>query len=312
MKNPLKLHNGFACGNLTEEMHNFGSKILAFAIEAKAIATVADLLLTGRQKTVKNAEMSSSLKKKISGVLTTVGVGGAVWFFMDSITEIDYDSDAFSEIDSIWKQYPELGSFVAAVLVDKYSSAGSIINVLIGLFFVLGLLLAFFLPLLPFFLWIIVLSGWFVMVFEALAIIPLWAVTIMTPTKDHSSQIARKGIIIIISIILRAPLLVTGLIMAWVLNDIFTGEVLNLLGFEESLGLSSTANGTGLINAVIVIVVYITILYIIYNLVFSIIEGFYSIATEWLFGDSSISPFAKKERTESWREVVKSAQSVKK
>lgn len=312
IKNPLKINNGFSCGNLTEEIHFFGTKILAFAIEMKAISTVAEFLMTNKQKTSKqNGTMSSGIKDQVTRTLTTVGIGGAVFFFMDSITNTDFNSDAFSEIDSIWKQYPELASFVATMVVDKYASAGTIINIAMSILFLLGALLAFFLPLLPFFLWIIVISGFLVMVFEAMAIIPLWAVTLMTPTRDHSSEIAKKGMIIIISIIMRAPLLITGLILAWVLNDIFTGEVLNLLGFEESLGLSTSANATGLINALIVIIVYVTILYIIYNLVFSIIEGFYSIATEWLFGDSSISPFAKKERTESWREVVKSARSVK-
>lgn len=317
IENPMKVTGGHLCGNVTEEVHIFGSKLIALGIQVKTISLMVNSYQGKAQKDVGTvSKVAVSTIKKGVKVLDKAGPA-AITAFLLSPTLISNDS--FSELDSeVWGQYPEIISFVVASVGssiggDSNPTSGAVsklIDILTALLLVLGILFGFVMPLLPFTLWMIAIAGWVVALFEALVLAPIWGVVLIAPSKDHTADAARKSTIIIVSLLLKAPLLITGLIVAWLLNNILLSEILAFSDVSQALALQPAEFIKGLIDQFILLVVYFVMLYGIYNIIFSLIESFNDVAIDVLFGGKGISPFAQKQRGENWRSSVSAATSA--
>jgi len=313
VENPMTISNGYVCGTVTEEAHLFGSKLIALGIQVKMISLMAS------SKKGKNNKRVGTVSKKATGY-----VGNAVKSF-DKYAPLAFtalllsdslvSNDSFTEVDQeIWQQYPEVLGFIMAGTVGAVSSENPIsnavtkmLNLLTSLLIVLGIVFGFVMPLLPFGLWMVAIGGWVIALLEALVLAPIWGVVLVAPSKDHTADAARKSTIIIVSILLKAPLLTVGLVMAWLLNNILLSELLTFSDISSALALQPSEFIKGLIDQLIVLIVYFIMLYGIYNIIFSLIESFNDVAIDVLFGGKGISPFAEKQRGENWRSSVGAA-----
>jgi conjugal transfer/type IV secretion protein DotA/TraY len=77
-----------------------------------------------------------------------------------------------------------------------------------------GSTLAFYLPMLPFILWMGVVLGWAVLLVEAVIAAPLWAVVHMAPDADGVVGRGGQGYMLVLSLTLRPALMVVGLVAA--------------------------------------------------------------------------------------------------
>lgn len=316
VEHPMQIYNGYLCGNVTEEVHLFGTKLLAVGLQVK----LASLFITQRAKkepTKGAGSISKSSGLVVKGLQTVLGASApaAVGLLLGGTM---VGTDSFSDVDQeIWQQYPEVIGFIgaasAAAISDSdliSSSVSQLLNVFTGLCLLLGVMFGFLMPLLPFGLWIIAVGGWIIALFEALVLCQIWGVVLISPSADHTSDAARKSTIIVVSILLKAPLLVTGLIVAWLLNNILLSEMLMFSDVSTALALDTSGMIKGLIDQLIVLVIYFVILYGMYNIIFSLIESFEKITIDVLFSGQSMSPFAQKQRNNGWSGSIKSASNT--
>lgn len=314
IENPNKIYNGYLCGNVTEELHLFGSKLLAIGMEGKLIswATSVNKTPIGR-----NAEgtIKKSSDKDNKGVITSI-VNGAIYAAIIYLGVDTYrTSDGFTDIDQeIWLQGAEITGLMAIGLADYYLQRGDlqvlgeILNVVINTCLVMGIIFGFIMPLLPLGIWLVALSGWIVLLLESLVIASIWAVTILAPSGSHHSEPAKRGAQIIISLLLRAPLLTIGLILAWMLNNILISELLQFSDIGSALSINKGSEGV--IDQFVILGAYFIILYGMYNIVFTLIESFNSITLSLLFdGASESSPFGK-NRSENWQDSMRTASQL--
>jgi len=81
---------------------------------------------------------------------------------------------------------------------------------------VLGFMFAFYIPALPYILWISGLIGWTIVVVEAVVAAPLWIVVHSLPEGEGiAGQRAQQGYGLLLGILLRPPLMVAGMLMAF-------------------------------------------------------------------------------------------------
>lgn len=316
MESPMSINNGYLCGNVTEELHLFGSKLIALGVQVKTIT----LFMTRNVKKVKKKDptVSSMAPTKVKQALNLLDFVGPKIIAGYLLNESFNTGDSFSDIDpEIWQQYPEVISFIGAAtvtgLIDNRSVSNTVLkvmNIFMGLCIFLGIIFGFFMPLLPFGLWIIAVSAWIIALFEALVLCQIWGVVLISPSADHSSDAARKSTIIIVSVLLKAPLLVIGLIVAWLLNNILLSEMLSFTDISQALSLQAGDIIKGIIDQFIMLIIYFIVLYGMYNIIFSLIESFEKMTIEILFSGQSMSPFARKQRDSGWNNSLKTASSA--
>jgi len=182
---------------------------------------------------------------------------------------------------------------------------GQILNLIVNICLALGVIFGFIMPLLPFGIWLVAVSGWLILLLEAMVIASIWAVTLIAPSSSHQSEPARRGSQIIISLLLRAPLLTIGLILAWLLNNILISELLQFSDIGSALAINKGSEG--LIDQLVMLGVYFIILYGMYSVIFTLIESFNTLTLSLIFeGGSKASPFGK-ERSESWQGSMSTA-----
>lgn len=311
IENPNKIYNGYLCGNITEELHLFGAKLLALGVQGKIISWASS-----QNKSPSRREAEGTIKKdsdiNTKGVLTSVinySVYGAVMLMVyDGVTA----RDGFSTTDSeIWSQYPEMAGLLAIGTADYILQRGDnqvlgqILNLVVNICLALGVIFGFIMPLLPFGIWLVAVSGWLILLLESMVIASIWAVTLIAPSSSHQSEPARRGSQIIISLLLRAPLLTIGLILAWLLNNILISELLQFSDIGSALAINKGSEG--LIDQLVMLGVYFIILYGMYSVIFTLIESFNTLTLSLIFeGGSKASPFGK-ERSESWQGSMSTA-----
>lgn len=306
IESPMRISNGYLCGNITEELHLFGSKLIALGVQIK---TITLFMYNTPQKADKG---SGTVQKKTNAIVgnafRVIDYAGPKIIAGYLLSESFNTGDSFSDSNpEIWQQYPEVISFIGMAtvtnLIDNPSVSKvvlKIINIFMGLCIFLGIIFGFFMPLLPLGLWLIAVSGWIIALFEALVLCQIWGVVLISPSADHSSDAAKKSTIIVVSILLKAPLLIVGLILAWILNNILLSEILAFTDISQALSLQSGDIIKGIIDQFIMLIIYFIVLYGLYNIIFSLIESFEKVAISILFSGDSMSPFASKQRDSSW------------
>lgn len=318
IEHPMTISNGYLCGNVTEELHLFGSKLIALGIQIK---TITLFMTNNTNPNKKEKQKGSASKRSVAIAKASLNV---LDFFAPKIiagfllNESFNTGDSFSDADpEIWQQYPEVLSFIGAATVagilDNPSVSATVLkimNIFMGLCIFLGIIFGFFMPLLPFGLWLIAISGWIIALFEALVLCQIWGVVLISPSADHSSDAARKSTIIVVSILLKAPLLVIGLIIAWLLNNILLSEMMGFTDLSQALSLQAGDIIKGVIDQFIMLIIYFIVLYGLYNIIFSLIESFEKTTIDILFSGDSMSPFASKQRDAGWNNSLKTAASA--
>lgn len=160
---------------------------------------------------------------------------------------------------------------------------------LASLTFSAGVLLFYVVPMIPFIRFTFGVLGWLLNVLESIIAIPLVAVAhLNTRGSGVSGDTARAAYMMILSIFLRPPLLIVGLVVALlmftvgigILNDLYKSAVVGFMG-------TTTGAGTGGLSMIIYTLIYCAIAYGMCNLTFHLIEEVPNRAMTWISGQAA-------------------------
>lgn len=140
--------------------------------------------------------------------------------------------------------------------------------------FVIGAMMAYVVPAIPLLIWIAAVAGWLMMLVQAVVAAPLWAAAHASPEGEgFAGQRAMNGYMLLISLLARPVLMVTGLLAGMLILDFVGGFVLK--AFQIFSGASATpgASAPGIVGMLVWIFLTATILVVLARWTFSLIEA---------------------------------------
>ena len=131
-----------------------------------------------------------------------------------------------------------------------------------------GVIMAFYIPLKVFFLWVGAIFGWLVLVVEALFGAPMWLVTFLTPDNDNFVGKQGQGYMLILTLTLRPVLMILGFIVAMHLLIPINDLINSFFGYaaqavKESTNSSSVIGFgifTNLLFSITIVILYCTLI----------------------------------------------------
>ncbi|CAG2142563.1 DotA/TraY family protein [Ralstonia mannitolilytica] len=193
-----------------------------------------------------------------------------------------------------------LGSFIG-----KFFGAAGAINNAIGImsWFVdvpvkilmgTAMMTSYILPNMPFIIWIGCITGWVLLVIEAIIAAPLWAIMHLHPNGDDLTGRGGNGYSLVLSLLLRPVLMVFGMEAAIIISSVI-GEFINKTFFEVFAQNTGTFTGWSAITALAMgTVAYCIIMFIFIRKCFGIIHQLPDQLLQWLGGPtgSALGQFA--------------------
>lgn len=151
-----------------------------------------------------------------------------------------------------------MGSGAAGILAGYFgpilASASSFFGTVASIGILIGFILYYVVPFLPFLYFMFAVGGWVKGIFEAMVGVPLWALAhLRIDGEGLPGDAAINGYFLIFEIFVRPILIIFGLIasllifgaMVKVLNDIFALAVSNLSGFNPEPGAAGVCGSDG-------------------------------------------------------------------
>jgi len=176
----------------------------------------------------------------------------------------------------------KLGGASLSALADIY---GTICVV----FFVAGFMLAYFLPLIPFFRFLFGILSWFLSLIEAIICMPLVALAHLNPEGDGLPGASGKtAYFFLFNIFLRPILMVFGLI-AGLLIFFLAASAMNLLyivAVASTGSLDLAQSGHIALSRIVYSILYIVVLYMCANSAFKMIDWLPNHCIKWMGGQS--------------------------
>jgi conjugal transfer/type IV secretion protein DotA/TraY len=167
------------------------------------------------------------------------------------------------------------------------SGLAQIVATLSVVFFTCGFMLAYYLPLIPFFHFLFNSLTWALSLFEAVIAIPLVALAHLNPEGDGLPGGAKQAYYFIFNIFLRPVLMIFGLIAAYLLFFIAV-SYMNSLYLQAIAGSGALNNGNGSLVKLVYSVLYVLMLYMCANNCFKLISFLPENALRWM-GQSGLS-----------------------
>ena len=145
-----------------------------------------------------------------------------------------------------------------------------------------GATLSTYVPMIPYILWVGVMIGWVLLVIEAIIGSPIWAVAHMAPDGDGVVGRGGQGYMLVLSLVLRPPLMILGLVCSITL--------MNPLGyFINSTFLGSFAIGVNpgpfaLTQLIAGCIIYVVVMVSVIHRVFTLVHVIPDRILRWIGG----------------------------
>lgn len=144
-----------------------------------------------------------------------------------------------------------------------------------------GIVLAYYLPAIPFIRWVSALCGWIILIVESLIAAPLWICAHALPEGDGAAgQHGRRGYMLFLAILIRPPLMVAGFFCAVVLLNVL-GRLVGT-GFELIFSGMSQTKMMGLVGTVSMSIILGAVIIMAANKCFSLIHYLPEHVTNWI------------------------------
>jgi MFS family permease len=144
-----------------------------------------------------------------------------------------------------------------------------------------GIMLAFYLPALPWILWMSAVLGWLILIVETLFAAPLWAVGHLIPEGDGmTGQHGRQGYMLLLGVLARPPLMVAGFFASLIIFSLFG----NFVGHCFSIFISSSEQGhiTGITTMIMQVVILTAAMVAFSHKIFSLINNLPERVVNWI------------------------------
>lgn len=159
-------------------------------------------------------------------------------------------AESFMQMNSYWsaRNTPMIFNKDKQMMPDPNnpaSQAGVMLSYFAGAILVMGFMMAYYLPALPFLIWVGAMLGWLISVVEAVFIAPLWGVMHLHPEGSKYTGKGQAGYGLLMSLALRPTLMILGLIASLIIVQVF-GMFVNYIfaiGMNVSLQPNEGASG---------------------------------------------------------------------
>jgi conjugal transfer/type IV secretion protein DotA/TraY len=174
------------------------------------------------------------------------------------------------------------GSAAAGRALGFLAMAAMTISLLIAsALFSAGIMLAFYLPALPWILWMSAILGWLILIVETLFAAPLWAVGHLIPEGDGmTGQHGRQGYMLLLGVLARPPLMVAGFFASLIIFSLFG----NFVGHCFSIFISSAEQGhvTGITTMIMQVIILTAAMVAFSHKIFSLINNLPERVVNWI------------------------------
>jgi len=176
-----------------------------------------------------------------------------------------------------------LGGAAAAGGATSYllNAAMVMIFIVAGAIFSAGAALAFYLPALPWILWMSAVIGWLILVVESLFAAPLWAVGHMIPSGDGlAGQHGRQGYMLFLGVLARPPLMVAGFFTSLIIFSFYG----NFVGRCFSIFYASVSTGhlLGVTSSILYIIILTSSMIVFSHKIFALMNTLPEKVVNWL------------------------------
>lgn len=154
-----------------------------------------------------------------------------------------------------------------------------------GSFLTLGFFLSYYIPMIPFLIWLGCIIGWFILVMEAVIAAPLWAVMHLHPNGDDMTGKGGQGYMLVLGLLIRPTLLIFGLACSLILSMV-VGQLVNSL-FYEVFTMSRNGDTVGLVGTILAYVLYTVVMLTFTKKMFSVIHFIPDQILRWVGGGSA-------------------------
>ncbi|MFA6280308.1 MAG: DotA/TraY family protein [Bdellovibrionales bacterium] len=180
------------------------------------------------------------------------------------------------------------GAFIGAGIANIAGGLLGVAFTIAGAMAAAGIMMGFYVPLLPFIRFFFHVLSWLISVFEAVVSAPLFALAHLTPYGDGlPGGVAQKGYFFILSIFLRPVLTVFGLI-AGMLMFFVAINFLNLSFSVASASVGAFEGGFAVLSKIIFCLMYCVLVYICANNCFKTVGYFAEHGMNWMNAQGSM------------------------
>lgn len=309
-QSPLQVSNGYVCNNLPQEFSRFGFSLLQNAITIKTLMTIGNTTNLLRMPSVpggtigKEVDTNAAKTFLLSTAMTVaVGQSGVADKLYEKVGGLSFaGTDEFGHLDrsemSVWLESPLM---VGLLALGKMSSESGVVKfieyVLLGVL-LMGVLFAFLMPLFPMLMVISALSKFAYLLLKSIMFTGFRLTdAVFESDPDFIGEQLDKVVAEWLSVLLKLPLLVVGIMLAWLMSNVVVGHVISSI----NLMVPTNDGVKGVLDLIVVLVFTGIVIFIIYNMVLTVIESFYDFTVEWILGTLTNSPFADR-RAVGWKD----------
>lgn len=172
-----------------------------------------------------------------------------------------------------------------------------------------GVMLAHYVPMVPFVTWTTAVVNWFVLVCEAVLAAPLFAVAHTHPDGDEVAGKGAPGWPLVLSLFLRLPLMLFGLVLAMNLTEPITGYI-NTAYMTVVAGVQADSF-TGIVGFLAYVAIYVALMTTIVHIVFSLIHWIPDNVLRWVGTIAGGIPVAERAGEHSQTTIASGIREVK-
>lgn len=326
VRNPLEVSNGYVCGNVPQEINKWGMNLVYFAASFKTMLAVGDAY----------RRMTFSLTSRLSSGSVTKGsavdVSGAVVAMQTqaiaAISLMGLNTDQASSLNILGVTYNVDDSFghmkssqstimnflanpIMGYLVSELDNKDKVLvktlDILLGIIFLMGFFLGVVIPFMPVMIFITALGVSVFLLFKVMFLSSFKLTDIIFSMEPElMSRELEELWAEILAMVLKIPLTVVGVIVAWLMSNVLVSKIMVNLDLETVLNLNSVASSTGLFDAFVIFLVTSIVLFAVFSTVISVIESFYEFTVKWVVGDMPSNPFDAEKGAMNWSETRQS------
>ena len=170
-------------------------------------------------------------------------------------------SDTASTVGAIGSFFTGNWGGAAAITVGHLMMTFLATPIFVGLMGILipGLTLAFVLPMIPWVMWMAGVTGWLILVCEAVIAVPLWMLAHMTMQGDGLHGRATEGYSLLFNVLFRPTLMIVGLFLGYFIFAASSWLIRMSFGIAAGFVLQNGWLVTNVIGVVVMLSIFVTI-----------------------------------------------------
>jgi len=222
-------------------------------------------------------------------------MSGFVYSAANYFNPSNWGADPMVGIVNLGHFFTELGGLGAAgggILSLFPGAAGALGGGLVSIgtpLVIGGSLMAFILPMLPFIFWIVAVTGYFLLVAEAIIAVNLWAIAhLRMDGEGIAGEAGRQGYYLILALVLTPILMIFGFLIGMSLFKVTT-TLVNIGLYYVIAGMNTHAGPQWVIGIAVISIMVVLIYIVLIERSFSLTMEFPSKVLRWIGADAPLS-----------------------